>query len=285
MDKILPEDFERSFFEQLDPWYHFLQANCIKNANANELDLSVNDGPISDHEIGQEFFSSFEAMQRSSMRFIRYHAIETFFTILCGSKPHGPVMRFSHIVRNSEFNKIIKEIGGQRIPELQSLSSVLEYKAWLACKFFGALSEEHAKNILSQELVDFISLQARLYVDKSAYNAFKHGCQIGEESPEIKVTKADGDDPPIYMKLGPSIKWYRWEESKKKPCPTIVQGYTECDIEDDHSAIFIIATLVRAMRKARLAKKGEHIEIMLPEEIATKRDKPKQIVLRIKFGD
>ncbi len=259
-------DIERIFWSQLDPFYHLKQANCIRYTK-NVGDHYLLDGePLINHEIGRDMVEGFESMQRSALRFIRFHAIETFLTALCGSPPHGPVPRFCAVYKFDEFNRIISKLAKKSIPDELGIGEVSDFSEWVSAKFTSRKITGQTET-LPTDVIDFISLQARILSEKSVYNAFKHGCRVGHGIPDLQIQDKETGEWESLVPIKDGVAWLEWKENRRTGKFSIEFGAMECDIEDDHSAIFIMSILVRTMKTIRLAQKGEKIDVQMLTKI------------------
>lgn len=257
-------NIEEAFWLQLDPLYHLKQASCIRYARDIDQHYRLDEQPSKETEFGAELLEGMEEMKGSALRFIRFHAAETLLTVLLGSYPHGPVPRFAKKFFGQRFNEAAACVARREVPVSLGLRGLTDYDKWLATKFWGRTGTE---NMLSEEVIHFISIQSALFTHKTVYNAFKHGCRIGRSWPKLSMKDENTGEWVPLMEIGSGVGWLHWEENKKGTEASVSFGAMECDPADDHGAIMIMALLVRAMRVIRLAKDGEKIDIQLPNDI------------------
>lgn len=251
------------FWSQLDPLYHLKQASCICYANELDQHFKVGELPSKETDFGEDFLDGMEEMKASALRFIRFHAAETLLTALLGSYPHGPVPRFAKVFFGPRFNNAVESVARQEIPVELPLKGVTDFGEWLSRKFWV---DQSALEPLTDDVVKFIRVQSALLTNKTVYNAFKHGCRIGKSWPTMSMKdEKTGDWVPI-LEIQSGVGWLHWDEKRGKKT-SISFGAMECNVADDHGAITVMALLVRAMKKLRLAKKGENVTVNLPTSI------------------
>ncbi|QFP63334.1 hypothetical protein [Brucella anthropi] len=258
-------NIEEAFWSQIDPLYHLKQASCIRYTNDIVQHYRLDNRPDKDNaDFDAELLEGLDEMKASALMFIRFHAIETLFTVLLGSHPHGPVPRFAKKFFGTKFNDAIESLARKEIPSALEIPGVKDYDKWISAKFWGRLA---AENVLEDEVIEFISVQARLFRQKVVYNAFKHGCRIGRSWPKLSVQdKETGEWNPL-LEITSGVGWIHWEEDKKSKSANVNFGAISCDPVDDHGTVVIMALLVRAMKNLRLAKPGDQINIQLPTAI------------------
>lgn len=251
------------FWAQLDPLYHLKQASCICYANNLDQHFKVGGLPSKDTDFGEDFLEGMEEMKASALRFIRFHAAETLLTALLGSYPHGPVPRFAKIYFGQRFNSAAESVARQEIPAELPLKGVTDFGEWLSRKFWvhGSAFEP-----LSEDVVKFIRVQSSLLTNKTVYNAFKHGCRIGSSWPTMSMKNDETDEWVPFLDIKSGVGWLHWDEKRGKKT-NVSFGAMECNPADDHGAIAVMALLVRAMKKLRLAKQGESVTVNLPNNI------------------
>lgn len=257
-------DIEEVFWSQIDPLYHLKQASCIRYTKDIDKHYLLGEQLSKNTEFGAELIDGMDEMKASALMFIRFHAIETLLTALLGSHPHGPVPRFSKKFIGSKFNEAVQSIARKEIPSTLGIHDITDYNKWIGAKFGGRVG---ANDVLEDEVVEFISVQAALFGQKTVYNAFKHGCSIGRSWPKLRVQdEKTGEWLPI-IDITTGVGWLNWEEGKKSQSASVTFGAMKCDPSDDHGAVVIMALLVRAMKKIRMAKPGEKINVELPSDI------------------
>ncbi|OBZ95977.1 hypothetical protein ADU59_06185 [Pararhizobium polonicum] len=251
------------FWSQLDPLYHLKQASCIYYADNLDQHFKVGGLASKDTDFGEDFLEGMKEMKASALRFIRFHAAETLLTALLGSYPHGPVPRFARIYFGPRFNGAVESVARQEIPAELPLKGVTDFGEWLSQKFwvYGSASEP-----LSEDVVKFVRVQSSLLANKTVYNAFKHGCRIGSSWPTMSMKDEKTGEWLPFLDIKSGVGWLHWDEKRGRKT-SISFGAMECNPADDHGAIAIMALLVRAMKKLRLAKKGESVTVNLPNNI------------------
>jgi hypothetical protein len=175
------------------------------------------------------------------------------------------------------------EIGRKTVPVDLQIVNIGQFDQWISTKFFGR-KIENSDNYLSIELIDFIALQARFFEDKSDYNAFKHGCRIGPEAPKMQVKDRRTGEWKSLLALENGVAWFSWAKNRRTGEQSIKFGATECDIDDDHNSILIMALLVRAIRAARLSSAGEKVTFQLPLNLTTKKSQPNRFTITLNFA-
>lgn len=264
-------DVERVFWIQLDPLYHLKQATCIRYCK-----------DVTEHfrtevpGLTEELTEGFSGMKDSAMRFIRFHAVETLFTVLLGSGIHGPVPRFAAKFRNDDFNQCVAAVAEGQIPPKLEIAGIGRFDEWLTRKFKARWTSDK----LSEEVIDFLRFQAAFFNLKSAYNAFKHGCRVGQDSPDFRIKSKDGEWRSVLEMTSP-VGWMEWREKGSEA--TVSYGAVDCDAEDDHSAIVIMAMLVRAMKAHRLTTREKPLQAQMPSDLTYNRKLPSTMTLKIRF--
>ncbi|MBR2690443.1 MAG: hypothetical protein IKE42_21535 [Aquamicrobium sp.] len=257
-------NIEEAFWSQIDPLYHLKQASCIRYARGIEQHYRLDEQSGKDTSFGGELIDGMDEMRASALMFIRFHAIETLLTVLLGSHPHGPVPRFAKKYFGTKFNEAVQAVARMEIPTALSIPGIADFDKWLAAKFWGRLA---AEDTLDPEVVQFVSVQAELFGQKTVYNAFKHGCRIGRSWPKVSVKdEATGKWIPL-LDITSGVGWLHWEEDKKSKSESVTFGAMACDLADEHGAVAIMALLVRGMKTIRLAKPNEKINVQIPNSI------------------
>lgn len=257
-------DIERAFWSQIDPLYHLKQASCIRYAKDIDQHYRLGEQPSKDTDFGAELLDGFDEMKASALMFIRFHAIETLFTVLLGSHPHGPVPRFAKKYFGPKFNEAVQSVARREIPATLGIRGVSGFDEWMAAKFWGRLG---AECVLDNEVVSFISAQAELFSHRTVYNAFKHGCRISRSWPQVSVHDETTGEWLPFPEIMSGVGWMHWEEDKKSERASVSFGAMSCDSGEDHGAVSIMALLVRAMKIIRLAKPEDKFTVDLPTGI------------------
>lgn len=271
-------NIEEAFWSQIDPLYHLKQASCIRYTRDIDQHYRLAEQPSKDTDFGAELLDGMDEMKASALMFIRFHAIETLFTVLLGSHPHGPVPRFAKKFFGQKFNEAMQSVARKEIPVTLEIRGITDYDKWISTKFWGRLGTE---SVLDDEVIRFISVQAALFGQKTVYNAFKHGCRIGRSWPKLSVQdEKTGEWLPL-LEITSGVGWLNWEEDKKTKTVSVTFGGMACDPTDDHGAVTIMALLVRAMKTIRLAKPEDKINIQLPNAIKAGMHVPANLNVRM----
>lgn len=274
-------NIEETFWLQIDPLYHLKQASCIRYTKDIDKHYRLDELASKDTGFGAELVDGMDEMKASALMFIRFHAIETLLTVLLGSHPHGPVPRFAKKFFGPKFNDAVQSLALKEIPTALGIRGVTDYDEWVAAKFWGRLGTE---NVLDEEIVKFISVQAGLFGQKTVYNAFKHGCRIGRSSPKLDVQDEKSGEWLPLLEIKNGVGWLHWEEDKKSKSASVTFGAMSCDPTEDHGAVAIMALLVRAMKVIRLAKPEDKINVQLPTTIKAGMNAPASLNFRISLS-
>lgn len=271
-------NIDDEFWSQIDPLYHLKQATCLISMNNIGQHYHPPEHLNKDSEFCDELLAGMDEMQASALMFIRFHAIETLFTVLLGSHPHGPIPRFSRKFFGKKFNDALQSLARKEIPAALGIRGVTAYDKWISAKFWCIIRDDYD---LDDEIIDFISIQAELFGKKSVYNAFKHGCRIGNSCHKFTIKDDDTGEWLSLLETKSGVGWIDWEEDKKSPSPKVTFGTMSCDPVDDYGAVWIMAALVRAMKIIRLAKPGDKIKVQLPAAIKAGMHVPALLSIRI----
>ncbi|WP_306028426.1 hypothetical protein [Stappia sp. MMSF_3263] len=274
-------DVEKLFWSQIDPLYHLKQASCIRYTKDIDQHYRLDEKPSKDSGFGADLLEGMDEMKASALMFTRFHAIETLLTVLLGSHPHGPVPRFAKKFFGQKFNDAVQSVARKEIPTTLGIRGVTDYDKWIAAKFWGRLGTE---NVLDDEVIKFISVQARLFSQKTVYNAFKHGCRIGRSWPNLSVKDEKSGEWLPFLEITSGVGWLHWEEDKKSKSASVTFGAMSCDPADDHGAVAIMALLVRAMKTIRLAKPEDKINVQLPTTIKAGMHVPANMNIRMSLS-
>lgn len=274
-------NIEEAFWSQIDPLYHLKQASCIRYAKDIDQHYRLDERPSKDTSFGAELLDGMDEMKASALMFIRFHAIETLLTVLLGGHPHGPVPRFAKKFFGPKFNEVVQSVARREIPAALGIRGVVDYDKWIAAKFWGRLGSE---NVLEDEVIKFISVQATLFGQKTVYNAFKHGCRIGRSWPKLSVQDEKTGEWLSLMEITSGVGWLHWEENKKPRSASVTFGAMSCDPADDHGAVAIMALLVSALKTIRLAKPGDKINVQLPTAIKAGMHVPTNLNLKMSLS-
>lgn len=270
-------NIDELFWNQIDPLYHLKQANCLRYAQEIKLDGLFAGSSSSEAEFDHDLLGDMQDMRASAIRFIRFHATETLFTVLLGSPPHGPIPRFSKKFFGQPFNAAVASISAEHIPDALRMSSVNEFEGWLSAKFYSPTQDNTA---LPGEINNFICHQASFFSQKMVYNAFKHGCRVGRSSQSLSVQDETTGEWQSLIDIKDGVGWLDWREDKKTQTATVTLGAMDCDLEDDYGAILVMACLVRALRKIHLSKEAGTVTIQLPTDIKAGMTTPTAITIR-----
>ncbi|WP_187970468.1 hypothetical protein [Aquibium microcysteis] len=271
-------NIDKLFWSQIDPLYHLKQSSCIRYVKDITQHFQLDEMSSKDTSFGAELLDGMDEMKASALMFIRFHAIETLLTVLLGSFPHGPVPRYAKKSFGREFNEAVEAVARREIPSTLEVSGVTDFDKWLAAKFWGRPGTE---NILDDDVIKFITVQAALFTKKSVYNAFKHGCRVGRSWPKLSVQdEKSGEWIPV-LEIGSGVGWLHWDEEKNAKSVSVTFGAMACDPADDHGAVAIMALLVRAMKVIRLAKPEDKINVHLPVAIKAGMHLPANMNVRV----
>lgn len=270
----LSETTDRDYYENLDPFFHYMTLDALKNAQISEFRLREKGSDrVNDHRL-LEILKRSDSLRsehlKSLGRVFRYFSAETLLLIILSGGPFGPFARLSSNLKFNELNQVFSKISDRVVPDAFSLNMdgrALTFDEWVSYQSFGVVNA--FKNREHKEVVGLIVEEANLAKERGAINAFKHAKPFSfGDGIEMTLTNNETQEQASNIKLR-GINWVEWKEGKEAGS-TSVSFYTEeVKPDEDMQRLFAVGLLIDAIRTARLAKldRAEKVNVALPADL------------------
>jgi len=250
-------NFELEFLEGFDPFFHFKQVQLLRSGTVegfftseSEKDKAIND------VLNKKIHDKTEECRLISYRFIRFHSADTMLALLCSGFPSINTLEFTAKFRNSEYNEIVQSIANMIVPPILKGDNTDSFQDWIKYKILGKYAEKFE---LDDTVISMISSEAKIFLHKDSYNAFKHGFAVGKGGMTI-----ESEDKTI--KVG--AHGASWMKYTNKSLSEFSFGTMDLDGETDIQAITCHSLLNNLMRDVRLIHiTGQNRDIQIPSKL------------------
>lgn len=270
-------DPEFLYYSTLDPFFHLKTAVRIYFHDDDNMHIYKSDDGCGE---ALSVFDVGKSDKAAQIFAIRFHQAETLLTILCAGNSRYPILKFLNADSKSSLSKFVSSISNRsvwicRSPISSDFSSLNDFIEFLIFRRFGII-----ENI--EEYTEFIVFQAKLFNDRSAYNAIKHGSSM---SGGVLKSNFFVDDRLLFGSNVDSISWVRWFH--KRDGDGFEYRARNIEIIDHLNAIFYSSLIVNLIKVARIASinGNDDFSARLLRDFCDKTSSDDEFCVRIKLSE